>query len=377
VRAVRLLELQNERDSVAACTAAGRAVADENLRGWAALLPLEATSLLEGLKQSGVPVLRGSIAALALGSLSQLWSAGRSLEAALTKHQALARELRERAANVEAPAAASAWKLPRSALPIGRVLVMGIVNATPDSFSDGGTYDPVKHAMQLIDEGADLLDVGGESTQPDAEPVDARTELARVAPVLRACNSKNIPLSIDTTKAEVARAAIDLGAEIVNDVSGFTRDARMGEAARGAAVLLMHSRGTPREMGQRAVYQDLQGELLDELSQALGRARAAGIPDERIALDPGLGFAKIGAQNFTVLRKLRELTQLGRPLAIGASRKSFIGAATGRKAPERLFGSVAAAVAAALDGAAIVRAHDVQATREALLVADAIRTASS
>jgi len=376
VRAVRLLELQNERDSVAACTVAGRAVADENLRGWVALLPLDA-SLLEGLKQSGLTVLRGSLGALALGSLAQLWGAARSLENSLTRHQPLLRELRERAANVEAPAAASAWKLPRSALPIGRVLVMGIVNATPDSFSDGGKYEPVRHALQLIEEGADLLDIGGESTRPDAQPVDASTERQRVEPVLRACASQKIPLSIDTTKSEVARAAIDLGAEIVNDVSGLARDAKMGEAARGAAVLLMHSRGTPQEMVQRAIYQDLQAELLEELSQALQRAREAGIADERIALDPGLGFAKIGPQNFTVLRKLRELTQLGRPLAVGASRKSFIGVATGRKAPERLFGSVAAAVAAALSGVAIVRVHDVRATREALLVADAIRTASS
>ncbi|HEX4385338.1 MAG TPA: dihydropteroate synthase [Myxococcales bacterium] len=374
---MRLMELQNERDSVAACSAAGRAVADENLRGWAALLPLE-NALLEGLKHSGLAVLRGSSGALALGSLSQIWGAARSLEEAMPKQQALLRDLRERAANVEAPADGSAWKLPRSALPIGRVLVMGIVNATPDSFSDGGRYDPVEHALELIQEGADLLDIGGESTRPDAQPVDAAAELERVMPVLRACASQKIPLSIDTTKAEVARAAIGLGAEIVNDVSGLARDPRMGEAVRGAAVLLMHSRGTPKEMGQRAVYQDLQAEILAELGQALQRAREAGIPDERIALDPGLGFAKVGPQNFTVLRRLRELTQLGRPLAVGASRKSFIGLATGRKAPEeRLSGSVAAAVAAALNGAAIVRVHDVRATREALLIADAIRTSSS
>jgi dihydropteroate synthase len=371
------MELQNERDSLAACSAAGRAVADENLRGWAALLPLEA-ALLEGLKHSGLAVLRGSSAALALGSLSQIWGAARSLEEAMPKQQALLRDLRERAASVEAPADASSWKLPRSPLPIGRVLVMGIVNATPDSFSDGGRYDPVKHAMQLLEEGADLLDVGGESTRPDAEPVDARTEIERVKPVLQACAFQKIPLSIDTSKADVAKAALDLGAEIVNDVSGLSRDPAMGEAARGAAVLLMHSRGTPKEMGQRAVYQDLQAEILAELGQALQRAREAGIPAERIALDPGLGFAKVGPQNFTVLRRLRELLQLGRPLVVGASRKSFIGTAMGRKAPEeRLFGSVAAAVAAAMNGAAIVRVHDVQATREALLVADAIRTSSS
>jgi dihydropteroate synthase len=375
---VRLLEIQNERDSVAACAAAGWPVAEEDLRGWAAIVPLEAAPLLEGLRHSGLTVLRGTVGALAWGGLAQLCNAARGLETTLTMEKALAVDLRERAENVESPALASAWKLPRSALPIGRVLVMGIVNATPDSFSDGGVYDPVKHAFTLVEEGADLLDVGGESTRPDAEPVEAAEELRRVAPVLRALASARIPLSIDTTKAVVARAAIDLGAEIVNDVSGLSRDPAMGGAARGAAVLLMHSRGTPREMGQRAVYQDLQAELLVELSQALSRARAAGFADERIALDPGLGFAKIGPQNFTVLRRLRELTQLGRPLVVGASRKSFLGAVTGRKAaPERLFGSVAAAVAAALAGASIVRVHDVRATREALLVADAIRTAAS
>ena len=374
---MRLVELRNERDSVAACSAVGRAVADENLRGWGAILPLEATSFLQALQESGVAVLRGSGRALALGSLSQLWNAGRSLEDALTRHADLARELREKAAGIESPAAGSAWKLPRSALPIGRVLVMGVVNATPDSFSDGGAYDPAAQAEKLVDEGADIVDVGGESTRPRAEPVDAATERKRVEPVLRALSRAKVPISIDTTKSEVAKAALDLGAEIVNDVSGLSRDPRMGEAARGAAVLLMHSRGTPADMGQRANYQDIQAEILDELGQALARAREAGIPDERIALDPGLGFAKVGPQNFTVLRRLRELTQLGKPLVVGASRKSFIGQVTGRDAPDRLFGSVAAAVAAALNGAAVVRAHDVRATREALLVADAIRTASN
>jgi dihydropteroate synthase len=375
---MRLMELQNERDSVAACTAAGRAVADENLRGWAAMLPLDAKAvLLEGLQQSGLLVLRGNIGALVLGSLAQLWSAARSLEDSLPNHAALARELREKAASVESPAAASAWKLPRSALPIGRVLVMGVVNATPDSFSDGGAYDPVRRAQELVDEGADLIDVGGESTRPKADPVDAATERKRVEPVLRALASSKLPISIDTTKSEVAKAALDLGAEIVNDVSGLARDPKMGEAARGAALLLMHMRGTPREMGQLATYQDMLAEILDELAQAVGRARSSGIPDEHIAVDPGLGFAKVGPQNFTVLRRLRELAQLGKPLVVGASRKSFIGQATGRDPQDRLFGSVAAAVAAALNGAAVVRVHDVRATRDALLVADAIRTASS
>jgi dihydropteroate synthase len=362
---MRLVELQNESDSVAACNDVGCEAPHEGLRGWAAIAPAEAA---DALRSSGLSVVRGAGKLLALGSLAQLSAAGQQLSLAA---------LRDAAAAVEAPAAASAWKLPRSALPIGRVLVMGVVNATPDSFSDGAAYDPLAQAERLVEEGADIIDIGGESTRPGANPIDARTERERVLPVLRALAGAKVPLSIDTTKADVAKAALDEGAEIVNDISGFARDPAMPAAARGAAVLLMHSRGTPQDMGRRASYQDLIGELLVELREALQRALQAGIPAERIALDPGLGFAKIGPQNFTVLRRLRELTQLGRPLVVGASRKSFIGKATGREVQDRVFGSVAAAVSAALSGAAIVRVHDVRATREALLVADAIRTASS
>jgi dihydropteroate synthase len=384
---MRLVELHNESDSVAACTAIGCDEAHEELRGWAAIAP---AAFAQVLRASGLSVVRGRGKVLALGTVAQLLRSGAILaDDALATAEEAEREgrpegskafgaaLRDRAGSVEAPAAASAWKLPRTALPIGRVLVMGVVNATPDSFSDGAAYNPVEHAARLVEEGADIIDVGGESTRPGAEPVDAQTERARVLPVLRALSDAKVPLSIDTTKADVAKAALDAGAEIVNDVSGLARDPRMGQAARGAAVVLMHSRGGPQEMGRRATYADLMGEILAELDEALDRARGAGIPAERIALDPGLGFAKIGPQNFTVLRRLRELTQLGRPLVVGASRKSFIGKVTGRDAADRLFGSVAAAVSAALSGAAIVRVHDVRATREALLVADAIRTASS
>jgi dihydropteroate synthase len=183
-----------------------------------------------------------------------------------------------------------------------------------------------------------------------------------------------LPISIDTTKAAVAAPALDAGAEIVNDVSGLARDPEMSRAARGAALCLMHMRGTPADMQSRATYSDLLGEVEGELIESLQRALAGGFPRERIALDPGLGFAKTAVQNLTLLRRLRALTQLGRPLVVGASRKSFIGAATGRSAPERLFGSVAAAVIGASNGAAVLRVHDVRATREALAVADAIRT---
>lgn len=378
---VRLLELQNESDSQKACAAIGRAVPDANLRGWAALVPAGALTVAEGLRQSGLTLLRGTSAAMALGSIAQIWAAARSLADGLEQEAARrwTRTLMERAAHVESPPAASAWRLPRSRLPAGRTLVMGIVNATPDSFSDGGAYDPLERALKLAGEGADLLDIGGESTRPGAPPVSAAEERARTEPVIRALalRFQNIPLSIDTTKSEVARAALDAGAEIVNDISGLARDPQMAHAAKGAALCLMHMRGTPADMALRSVYQDLHGEVLAELSEALQRAAEGGIAPEQIALDPGLGFAKTGPQNLVLLRRLREFAQLGHPLLVGASRKSFIGNATGRPAPDRLSGSVAAAVAAALQGAAIVRVHDVAATREALAVADAIRASVS
>jgi dihydropteroate synthase len=374
---VRILELQNEADSVQACAAAGRSVADGNLRGWAALLPAAPAVFCEGLRQSGLVVLQGSTGALALGSIAQIWLSARNLADSLEGEplQTAARELMRRAANVESPAPGSAWKLPRSRLPERRTLIMGIVNATPDSFSDGGAYDPIAQGLKLAEEGADILDIGGESTRPNAAPVDAAEERRRTEHVVRELSRRTpLPISIDTTKAAVAGPALDAGAEIVNDVSGLARDPELARAARGAAFCLMHMRGTPADMQSRATYSDLLGEVAQELGEAMERAATAGISSERIALDPGLGFAKTGVHNLTLLRRLRELTQLGRPLVVGASRKSFIGAATGRPAPERQSGSIAAAVIAAWHGSAVLRVHDVKATREALAVADEIRT---
>ncbi len=379
---MRLLELQNESDSLQACAAIGRAVADSNLRGWAALVPLEPPALAEGLRHAGLPVLEGSQGALALGSVAQIWSAARSLAEGLEREQsrALAAELRNRAAHIES--GPPQWQLPRSRLPAGRTLVMGVINVTPDSFSDGGRFlDPAKaveHGLLLAEQGADILDVGGESTRPGAGQLTAGDERARVEPVIKQLSRQvRVPISIDTSQSEVAAASLDAGAEIVNDVSGLSRDPELARAAKGAALCLMHMRGTPEDMQAKAVYGDLLGEVETELIAALERACSAGISEERIALDPGLGFAKTAGHNLLLLRRLRELTQLGRPLVLGASRKSFIGKATGKPAPERLFGSVAAAVLAASNGAAIVRAHDVAATREALAVADAVRASTA
>ena len=375
---MRLLELQNEPDARQACAAIGRDVADANLRGWGVLVSEGA--LVEGLRQAGLIVLQGPRGALVLGSIAQIWLAARSLADALDREPSTraAQELMRRAAAVESPEPGSAWQLPRSRLLSNRTLVMGIINATPDSFSDGSAYDPLEHGLELAKQGADILDVGGESTRPNAAPVDAAEERRRTEGVVRELSRRtSLPISIDTTKASVAAAALDAGAEIVNDVSGLARDPELARAAKGAALCLMHMRGTPQEMQSRAVYADLHGEVEQELAQALERARAAGIPEVRIALDPGLGFAKTAAHNLTLLRRLRELAQLGRPLVVGASRKSFIGAATGRAAPDRVVGSVAAAVLAASHGAAVVRVHDLAATREALAVADAVRTSGA
>ncbi|MGE5047375.1 MAG: dihydropteroate synthase [Deltaproteobacteria bacterium] len=362
---MRLVEIQTEADSLQACAAAG-AVQDGSLRGWAVLIEAGAASLASALKGSGLALMQGKAGFLAVGTLSQLTLAARGVEGGT--------ELVRRAVHVESPPRASAWKLPRGTLP-ARTAVMGIVNATPDSFSDGGRYDPLAHALRLAEEGADILDVGGESTRPGAAPVDEREERDRTVPIIRELARRTrLPISIDTTKAAVAAAALDAGAEIVNDVSGLARDRELPRAAKGASFCLMHMRGTPADMQARATYTDLHGEVLAELEEVLRRAREGGIPEERIALDPGIGFAKTGAQNLLLLRRLRELTQLGRPLLTGASRKAFIGVATGKAVQDRLLGSVGAAVACALNGTALVRVHDVAATREALAVADAIRT---
>jgi dihydropteroate synthase len=379
-----LCELQQDSDSLAACAAVGRPVRDPNLRGWAALLPPQPALLHEGLRQSGVAVLRGEKGALALGSVAQLWSAARGLADALEEGgaRAQAADLARRAENVDAPR--QPWRLPRSRLPEGRLLVMAVLNVTPDSFSDGGRFAEVgaavEQGLRLAAEGADLIDVGGESTRPGAQPVPAGEELRRVLPVVRELVRRaGVPVSIDTTKAEVARAAMDAGAEVVNDVSCLQRDPDLGRAVAGgdAALCLMHTRGTPGDMRERAVYADLLGEVHDELLEGVRRAREAGVPEERIALDPGIGFAKTAAHNLLLSRRLRELTQLGRPLLAGASRKSFLGSLSGKPAQERLAGSLAAAAVLAMNGASILRVHDVAATREALAVVDAVRSSAS
>jgi dihydropteroate synthase len=371
----RLVELFAESDAVEACAAAGCA-RDASLRGWGALVPLQPHALAEALRHAGLQVIAGDAAALATGTLSQIRAAARDAAASLEGAGASeARDLRSRAEAIDARAE---WDVPGAQLP-ARTWIMGIVNVTPDSFSDGGRYldadAAVEHGLRLAAAGADLLDVGGESTRPGADAVSARAERARTEPVVRELARRSgVPVSIDTTKAEVAQAALDAGARMVNDVSALARDPAMADvvARSGAAVVLMHMRGTPADMQQRATYRDVLGEVHDELAAALARARRSGIAEGRIALDPGLGFAKRAEHNLLLLRRLRELKQLGRPLLVGASRKSFLGKLTGRAPGERTSASAAAAVVAVLNGASAVRVHDVAETRDAVAVCDAV-----
>jgi dihydropteroate synthase len=264
-------------------------------------------------------------------------------------------------------------------LNLSRPHVMGIVNVTPDSFSDGGQHASrdaaVSHAMRLIEQGADILDIGGESTRPGAEPVSLQEELARVIPVIKALRPMvNVPISIDTYKPEVMRQAIETGADIVNDVRAL-REAGALEvvAASNAGVCLMHMRGTPQTMQQDPVYDDVVGEVSCFLSARYEAALNAGISKSRIVLDPGFGFGKRTVHNIALLQQLDKLAELGQPLLVGLSRKSILGAITGKHEHERLYASLAAAVIAAMKGARILRVHDVQATADALKVVSAIQ----
>ncbi len=261
-----------------------------------------------------------------------------------------------------------------------RVLVMGILNVTPDSFSDGGRFlDPdraVAHALRLQDEGADIIDIGGESTRPGAEPVPLEEELRRVIPVLEKLRRKlRIPVSIDTYKAEVAEAAIELGARIVNDVTALRADPRMGEvvARAGVGLVLMHMRGTPRDMQENPTYTDVVAEISAFLRERISAALSRGIAPEQIAVDPGIGFGKKLEHNLEILRRLEEFLELGRPVLVGPSRKSFIGEILGLPVEERLEGTLAACAVAVVRGADIVRVHDVLPARRAVDLAFRLR----
>ena len=275
------------------------------------------------------------------------------------------------------------WVVRDHVITFDRPIVVGIVNVTPDSFSDGGALPDddaaVAHAARLVEEGADILDVGGESTRPGSAPVSAGEELRRILNVIRELTARwpHIPLSVDTTKSEVARAALDAGARIVNDVSGLRFDDDMAAlcAATGAGLVLVHSRGGPGELASydRADYRNLIPDVIGDLYDRAAAASAAGVEDERIVLDPGIGFSKRSEHSLAVLAGLEGLRGLRFPLLVGVSRKRVIGELSGRTVPaERVAGTIAANVVALERGASLFRVHDVRAHREALDVAWAI-----
>lgn len=281
---------------------------------------------------------------------------------------------------------APALELPTGVLRFDAPVVVGVVNVTPDSFYDGGRLHPddhperaIRHAQRLAQEGAEILDVGGESTRPGAQPVEESEELARVLPVIEGLRGGPAVVSIDTRKPEVARQALAAGVGIVNDVSGG-QDLELLEtvSAGGAGYVLMHTRGTPAEMSQRTEYGDVVAEVYEFLAEGLDRCERAGIPRARIVVDPGIGFAKTAEQSIALLAAARQFRSLGRPVLIGASRKSFLGhVLEAPSADDRLEGSLAAAVMAVSEGAALVRVHDVAPTVQAVRVAAAVAGADA
>jgi dihydropteroate synthase len=254
---------------------------------------------------------------------------------------------------------------------------MGIINVTPDSFSDGGRYvspdRALSHASRLLEEGADLLDIGGESTRPGSIPVSAYEELRRIMPVVHALVHMNVQVSVDTSKPEVMRAVIGAGAVMINDINALRAEGALATVASGGvAACLMHMQGEPRCMQVKPHYHNVVKEVKDFLRQRLNAARAWGIPDERLIVDPGFGFGKALEHNIELLRHLDQFADLGVPLMAGLSRKSMLGKITGNDVSDRVHASLAAAVLAVVKGARILRVHDVKATREAVAVYNAI-----
>ncbi|ABQ26907.1 dihydropteroate synthase [Geotalea uraniireducens] len=273
------------------------------------------------------------------------------------------------------------WAIGRRSLDLSRrPCIMGILNVTPDSFSDGNSFfsreKAVDRALEMEAEGADIIDIGGESTRPNAAPVDEQEELRRVIPVIEGLAGRlKIPISIDTYKASVAGAALAAGAEIVNDISGLSFDIRMAEvvAVAGSGLVVMHTRGNPLEMQANTAYGDIIAEITASLRGSLALAASAGIAADRIAVDPGIGFGKSVSGNLEIVRRLAEFAELGRPVLVGPSRKSFIGKVLGRESDDRLYGTAAVVAVALVNGASIFRVHDVKEMRD---VADMARALS-
>ncbi len=273
------------------------------------------------------------------------------------------------------------WKIRQNTVSFGRTLLMGILNITPDSFLDGGRFlDPeaaCAQAVRLVEEGADILDIGAESTRPGASPVTVKEELERLLPVLKRVRKEiSVPLSVDTVRPEVARKCLDFGVEIINDVSGLKRSGcEMAKAVKefGAGLVLMHSRGTPETMQTLAGYNDLVQDVMSELRESIRLATEAGIEREQIVIDPGLGFAKTPEQNLEILRKINAFHELGFPVLVGPSQKSFIGQVTGREAEDRSFGTAACVAACVRGGVQVLRLHEAGAMRDVIRMTEAIK----
>ena len=276
----------------------------------------------------------------------------------------------------------SLFQCGRFELDLSRPRVMGIVNVTPDSFSDGGDYAQldaaIAHARRLVADGADMLDIGGESTRPGAEPVAEAEERRRVVPLVEALVSLNVPLSVDTCKPVVMRAALEAGADMVNDIMALQAPGAVAavQAFPHSGICIMHMQGEPRTMQAAPVYANVVGDIQRFLQERVDALLEAGVDPRRIVLDPGFGFGKTVEQNYQLLRELPRLVGIGLPVLAGLSRKSMIGALTGRAPAERVAGSVAAALAAVVRGASIVRVHDVADTVDALKVWRAVESSS-
>lgn len=291
----------------------------------------------------------------------------------------LADEVRDALAAFDSRAKDIVWD--RYRVPLSeRTCVMGVLNVTPDSFSDGGRFfdkkTAVAHAIQMVEDGADIIDIGGESTRPSAEPVSEEDEKKRVLPVIdKLAGQIGVPISIDTYKTGIARAALDAGAAMVNDISGLSFDPEMAglAAARKTPVVIMHMQGTPRNMQKNPRYESLIGEITGFLSGRAEAAESAGVAADRIIIDPGIGFGKTVEHNLEIVKRLKEFTSLGYPVMIGVSRKSFIGKVLGTEVDERLEGTSAAVACSVIGGASLVRVHDVKEMFRVTRLADAVK----
>ncbi len=330
-------------------------------------------------------VLTGSIErtdVLVMGTVKQLYELCRRLLLQPFSMKKLSAEIKEILAYIEKKE--FVWKVKNREVVLGnRTLLMGILNVTPDSFSDGGLYQDteraVKRAMEMIDEGADIIDVGGESTRPLADYIPEEEEIRRVIPVIEEIRKRNkdILISVDTYKASTADAALSAGADIVNDISGLNFDDGMKDvvAKHNAGLVVMHTRGRPKDMQKDTNYEDFMEEVLNSLSNSIATATQAGVPIENIVVDPGIGFGKAFEHNLSIIKNLVEFSVFGLPVLIGPSRKSFIGKITGKDAAFRDDGTMAAIAIGILNGAHIVRVHDVKKAKDTVLVADAIKNA--